>query len=291
MQTYSEIARAILRLLVSLHHLSLLDGNAAIEELVFGLAGALVRVQQSGMISDIVRFGSEQVLEHIRPTCVGSKLHRRCWPGRTPFPVRQVVSTSEQHTRVIDLTTGRAGPDYLPCLKTWWTAFLFNATSLIGSHDAGPVWGTSRTATYVARAFLEAGASIEVEICIGRNTCHGHVCICSDPSTHSRLYECSESIDDCEKKHTHAWISAQSIMLDYLGIPGAEVLQAVERKRNTQSRPKPDLPKLARDVEAMWQRHVEACIRIKRPVLDEHGRYSWIAEAEFPVGRIESQVT
>jgi hypothetical protein len=118
MQTYSEIARAILRLLVSLHHLSLLDGNAAIEELVFGLAGALVRVQQSGMISDIVRFGSEQVLEHIRPTCVGSKLHRRCWPGRTPFPVRQVVSTSEQHTRVIDLTTGRAGPDYLPCLKT-----------------------------------------------------------------------------------------------------------------------------------------------------------------------------
>jgi hypothetical protein len=41
----------------------------------------------------------------------------------------------------------------------------------------------------------------------------------------------------------------------------------------------------------MWQSHVEACIRIKRPVLDEHGRYFWIAEAEFPVGRIESQVT
>jgi hypothetical protein len=132
----------------------------------------LARMQQSTSVSRIIRLGSQKSSNHTELVSVEveeAKLPEGMipqWPGNKPSKVRQVVSTSEQHSGVIDPTLGRAGPGYLPCLMTWWTAFLFFSAGINPEDDVGPVWSESRAATYVARAFLQAGASIEVEICV-----------------------------------------------------------------------------------------------------------------------------
>ena len=166
--------------------------------------------------------------------------------------------------------------------------------------------------TYIGTSFLEAGASIEVEICGGDHHCHGHVCICPDSSTHTKLYECSEEtqtrpLDRLENRdagtaevnagasrfsclllarlrekgeHEHKWISAKCILTDYLDIPESKLLQIEARNRNARPVPRADLLELARDTEIAWQRQVEACVRNNIPVLDGRGRYSQIAKAE-----------
>jgi hypothetical protein len=190
------------------------------------------------------------------------------------------VSTSEEHTGFIDLASGRAGPYYLPCLSIWWAVFLHTATFIKLEQDSGPIWSLSRAATYVTRAFLEASASTEVEICVARGDCHGHICVCPNPLTHSRLYECPEpSTAAFAPEHKHDWISAKSILSDQLRIPRSELLQTVERNHNTQSRFTEDLLELARDNEAAWHRHVEACVHNKIPVLDRLGHFSKITKA------------
>jgi hypothetical protein len=258
------------------------------ENFLIGLMLHLVQIQRFTSMSEIIRLGSQRSLDYIELAYAkkeGLPAGQLLQVGKKPSPIRHVVSTSEQHARVVDSTPGQAGPHYLPCLKTWWTAFLIKATSIELEDDVGPVWSRSRAAMYVARAFLEAGASIEVEICVALHDCHGHICACPDPSTHSKLYECPESTDSWGIKHTHAWVSAKDILSDYLGIPEAEVLQTVERNRNTQSKSIVDLLELARDTEAAWQHYAGACVRSKILALDRRGQYSKIIEAKGQVDR------
>jgi hypothetical protein len=228
----------------------------------------LARIQRFTSVSEIIRLESQKSSNHIELIHVKGANVRHGWSYANPSPIRQTVSTTEQHTKVIDLTPVRGGPYYLPCRETWWTAFLFQATIIKLGHDVGPVWSESRAATYVARAFLEAGASIEVELCIGDHQCHGHACVCPDQSTHSRLYECPESSTDQNgKAHKHKWLSAANILSDQLKIPRTELLEIVARNRSTRSIPQVDFLDLARETEAVWQRHVEAYVRNKMQVL------------------------
>jgi hypothetical protein len=80
--------------------------------------------------------------------------------------------------------------------------------------------------------------------------------------------------------HKHKLITAKSILLDYLGIAEAELLQIVARNHSTRSSSQADLIKLARETEAVWQRHVEQCVRDEVPVLDWRRQYFWVKKKE-----------
>jgi hypothetical protein len=127
---------------------------------------------------------------------------------------------------------------------------------------------------------LEAGASIDLEICMAEGRCHGHVCVCPDASTHS-LYECTTlpapNVFGSSVQHEHKWTSAKSILIDYFKIPESELLQCVARTNNSSVA---DLLQLARNADAAWKRNVKECFRKEISVLDHFGRYSWIAKTE-----------
>jgi hypothetical protein len=265
-QTCSQIARSIFRLFASLGQVKPTSIDPE-ENTLLHLMLVLASVQQHDLLFDFIHLGSQQTLDHIRLAHASGEepLHYYA----SPFPVRQVVWRRELDAGIMDRMPGQIVPRYLPCVHTSWTSFLFNLTEM------GWSLGTlSRGATYVAKAFLEAGASIEVELCVGISRCHGHVCVCSDPSTHSRLYECSKPHPRTE--HKHDWISAKDLLSEYLKIPEAEVLQIAARHRSAPSISHSDLLKLACETEAVWQRHVEVCVRNKIPVLGGVGQCCWI---------------
>lgn len=273
------------------------------EEFLLPLMLDLSRLQRFTALLELIPLESQQTLNHILlvfaqkedlPSGMPFEFDQKFW-GSGFSSIRQTVSTGGQHTGVIGSTPGRIEPYYLPCHSTWWTSFLLRATWLWSSNsDVGPVWSTMHGAAHVARAFLKAGASIEVELCLGYGgKCHGYVCVCPDPYTHSRLYECPESSTDQSKKedkHKHKWISAKSILSERLGIPESELLQTEARNRNTQSRSTADLLDLARDTEAAWQRYVEACFCNKIPIVDEYGNYSEFPKVVIQVEQSGSQV-
>ena len=199
-----------------------------------------------------------------------------------PPPICRVVSTSELQTGVVEPTLDRVAFCYLPCQETWWTSFLSDASKITPGLYTQLIGSRSRAFGYAARAFLEAGASMELEICVGRvGRCHGYACVCSDSFKHKRLYECpGPSLSRDEANHRHEWISARNILSDRLGIPRVELLQFEARSRSTRSVSHADFLNTARDTEAVWQRLVETRIRDKILALDHDGHYSWITKAE-----------
>jgi hypothetical protein len=225
----------------------------------------LVRAQHFAPMSEIIRLGSTHSFNHTILMHANNEPNPR-WPRGEYSPIRQVVSTSEPHTRFGDLASGPVGAHYLPCIHSWWTSFLEITKRIELEGDVGSVWSMSRAATYMARAFLESGASADIEFCVAMGDCHGHVCVCPDPSTHSGLYECPEpSIIHLihPEKHEHEWISVKSILIDpkRLGIAEADLLQIEAKNRSTRSISQADSLKFAAETEAVWQRHVEACVR------------------------------
>jgi predicted transcriptional regulator len=70
----------------------------------------------------------------------------------------------------------------------------------------------------------------------------------------------------------------KDLLLNNLEITKAELLQIEARNRSTGSVSQADILKLAAETEAVWQRHVKACVHDSIPVLDSGDRYSWIAE-------------
>lgn len=275
LQTYDEITTDIIRRKVVEDSF----GPSGMLDLTLGLA----RVQRFTPMSEIIRLGSEQSLDHTKLEYSKEEepLQHRFWPDGRPSRIRRTVPISEPHTGLVDPAPGQAAPYYLPCLYTWWTFFLGEAMDIKLSDDIGPVWSKSRAAAAVAKLFLEAGASIEVEFCATTGLCHGPVCVCDDPSTHSRLYDCPKSwMTHYETEHTHEWISAKSILSNRLGIPEAELLQIEARNRSNRSISEADLLELARDTESAWQRYVEACVREGLPILHDNGSYSRTAETD-----------
>ena len=292
MESCSETARSIIRLFTRNDQLK---QQLKPKRMIFDpeydtllrLALVLVRAQQFDPISDIIQHGCEQMLGHIRQASnmKDQRPRRRCWMGKPPAKLRQVVSTNKQHTGAVDPTTGRAGPYYLLCVHTWWTRLLSTATYTKLEEDVGPVWGHLHAATYVARAFLEAGASLEVELCAADGRCHGHACVCPDPSTHRGLYECPEPSTTQWGEHEHEWISGKSILSDpdHLGIPEAELVQVEARNRSIRSITPTNHVGLARKTEAAWQRHVDSCVRnqvIQVPVRKDKSYYAYLKMAE-----------
>ncbi|KAM0691524.1 hypothetical protein Q7P36_010295 [Cladosporium allicinum] len=172
------------------------------------------------------------------------------------------------------LAINQSNPIGSVCLVA--TLFLAEARDIKLSDDTRLVWSRSHAAAHIGRAFLEAGALIEIEFCDASGRCHGHICVCPDPSTHSKLYECPEPHP--RSKHKHEWISVKTPLSDHLGIPEAEPLQFEARNRSTRSISPADLLELARDTEAAWQRQVDACVRDGLPILTRWGVYSWNAE-------------
>jgi hypothetical protein len=261
MQSCSETARSIIRLFTrSDQPKQQLKPKRMIfdpeyDELL-RLALVLARAQQFDPISDMIQHGCEQILGHIRQAynMKDERPRRRRWMGTPPAKLRQVVSINKQHTGVVDLATGRAGPYYLPCVHTWWTALPSAATYTKLEEDIGPVWSHSHAATYVARAFLEPGASLEVELRVANGRCHEHACVCPDPSTHRGLYECPEPSRTQWGEHEHEWISAKSILSDpdHLGIPEAELVQVEAKNRSIRSITPMNHVGLARKTEAAW---------------------------------------
>jgi hypothetical protein len=127
-KTCDETARAMLRSV---------PGKA---QYLQQLALNLVRVQEFGLISDIIDLGSKETVGHIKPAYVnqGEELDMQSWLGRSPLPIRQVVSTCEPDTQDIDSTLRRLC--YLPCINTCWTALLHHAVSYVKlEDDEGPV--------------------------------------------------------------------------------------------------------------------------------------------------------
>jgi hypothetical protein len=240
----------------------------------------LVRVQRFTSMSEFIRLGSEQSLDHTKLEYAKEDEpdQQRCWPYGEPSRMRRAVSMGDPHTGLAHPTPVQAAPSYLPCTETWWTFFLMGMVGIKLCDDIGLVWSHSHAAAHIGRAFLEAGASIEVELCVTARSCHGHVCVCPDPSTHSKLYECAEPHP--QTKHKHDWTSAKSILSSGLGIPEAELLQIEARNRSNRSISQADLLELARDTEAAWQCHVEACVREGLPILGDRGRYTWIPKTD-----------
>lgn len=240
----------------------------------------LVRVQRFTPMSEIIRLGSEQSLDYTKLEYAKEEepLQHRFWPDGRPSRIRRAVSMGDPHTGLAHPTPGQAAPSHLPCTETWWTFFLIRVAIIKLRDDVGPIWSRSRAAAAEAKLFLEAGASIEIEFCDAIGRCHGHVCVCPNPSTHSKLYECFESHP--QTRHKHNWISAKTILSERLGIPEAELLQIEARNRSTRTVSRADLLELVRDTEAAWQRHVEACVREGLPILDDRGRYTRIAKTD-----------
>lgn len=281
LQASSELATSINRSLTSSNQVEYEECNFDdFISLTMFLASTLVRLQQFGLISDLIHLGSEQAVDHVLLTYAKDEdpLSSRSWLGVAPSSIRQVVSTREAGGTSINLALGRVAPCYLPCVYTSWTEFLLTCVTkkVVLDDDERPVWSWARAIAYMARAFLNAGASIEVEICVGDRRCHGHICVCPDPSTHNGLYECPEPHP--ARGHKHDWINVKDLLLNNLEITKAELLQIEARNRSTGSVSQADILKLAAETEGVWQRHVKACVHDSIPVLDSGGRYSWIAE-------------
>jgi len=127
----------------------------------------LARVQQFAPMSEIIRLGSSRCSDHtgLAYAMKHGRLHEN-WPRSRTWPIRRMVSPSEQHAQVIDPTSSRVGPYYLPCERTWWTSFLSHSgvKFVEQEDDVGPVWSLSRAVTHMAKAFLDAGASVDLEL-------------------------------------------------------------------------------------------------------------------------------
>ena len=241
----------------------------------------LVALRQFGFMADLIRCGYEMHSDHVGLAHVKNEepLHAGCWLGLGPKEVRWKVPSREPNDTIVKSESTM--PCYLPCVHTWWTYFLLRFSHRPRDPD---VW--SHAGSYIAKAFVESGASIDVEICFGRSQCPGHICVCPDSATHQKLYECPEPRKEGVYSHTHKWVSAKTILSNHLMIPEPELLQIAQENRNDRSGPEADLVKLARNTEAVWQRHVDACVRNKIQVLDEYCAYSWSEEPKLWTGEI-----
>jgi hypothetical protein len=147
MQTCSEIARSMFRrLLITFDQVTRLDGNLSHIQLL-SLAVILTGTRRFDLIHDIVRAGSVQAWDHIRSAYVRNEEqpHRGSWLGRTPFGVRQVVSSCGPHAGILNATTSQRTPCYLPCVYTLWIKFPVVVTKQAElKHDEEPVWGYAR---------------------------------------------------------------------------------------------------------------------------------------------------
>jgi hypothetical protein len=207
------------------------------DSLALALILDLARAQQFTPMSEIIRLGSKHSSNHTILMYVNKEeTPGRRGPGDEHSPIRQVVPTSEPHTGLANSAPGPLASHYLPCESTWWTTFLEITMHIELEGDEGSVWSRSRAATYMARAFLKSGASVDIELCTVRgDTACRHVRICLDPTLHSKTDEYPEpspQIGDHES-HKHGWMSAKNILADRFGIPEAELLQFQAKNRST----------------------------------------------------------
>ena len=127
LQTCDEMAVASHRLLTG-GALASLDARDNRGELLTILED-LVRAQQFGLLSDIIRNGSAQNLQYIILAYVkeDKPLHGHCWLGDAPSFVRRAVSINKSHIWDTSFAPHRTTPCYLPCVDSLWTEFLLDA--------------------------------------------------------------------------------------------------------------------------------------------------------------------
>jgi hypothetical protein len=239
------------KLTESIIKLRQLDGSNPGDFSMLPLILDLARTQQFTPMSQIIRLESTRSSNHtILKYANKEEAPYQSGPGEEHSPIRQVVSTSESHTRLVDPVLGPVGAHYLPCASTWWTKFLHFTKDIDLEDDIGSVWSESRAATYMARAFLESGASVDIELCVAEPDCR-QVRICLDFTLHSRMDECPEPSPEFGENmdHKHRWLSAKNILSDRFGIPEAELLQFQAKNRNTRNVSETDVLKLAQDDE------------------------------------------
>lgn len=114
---------------------------------------------------------------------------------------------------------------------------------------------------------------MDVEFCRGNGICSGPRCVCSDPRTRSRLYECPWA--NSSSGHRHDWVSAKNILVDHIGISETEldhiliqrsshlIIAETHNRQTAETASGSSLYELAKETQDQWRRMVEYAVSAK----------------------------
>lgn len=223
------------------------------------------RTRHFDFIEDVVHFVSKSESEFIQLADIESRtpIDAEAWSYTDRWYIRRPVPGGESISRDKTKTPSRTTCYYLPCESASWIDFLIHVREFDDVLDSEPLQNETRTReksalSHAISLFLEAGASTEVEICDGEGSCHGPVCVCPDPSTHSGLYECPEP--DPETRHTHDWASVKNVVLEILGISESELIQKFPNSQSCGNLYTTELLAMAVRTDSVWRQYVQRCV-------------------------------
>jgi hypothetical protein len=141
---------------------------------------------------------------------------------------------------------------WLPCNQSFWILLLLR----VHKH----IWDIEerRSIPHLIEAFLQSGASLDIEICIA-DVCRGPACLCTMPPVHLEMFECPSS-----KYHTHKWRSARNLLYNSKLLSQAEVNAMIAcRDTSNDAAFKAELLDLATEMKAEWDALMAGVLRTK----------------------------